>query len=362
MDLHIVPGVKAKDVAQAHQLDLALEEEYQCKCMTYWIDESRGHIFCLIDAPSRSVVEELHSKAHGLIPNRVIEVETALVESFLGRITDPEEATMTEDGLKLINDSSFRFLLTIKMNDHALVSHQLGSSDANLLFRRHQDIIREELQAYGGAEANCESHECIASFISGSKALNCAIAIHNRIPPEELAAMGTRMVLNGGEPVTKNDSLFGDTIQAARRLCFIAPHSRIFITALVKELLMKEKMPDTQSAIQFLSQQDENLLTLLFNSLEEHWQDSDFSIEKYGQSIAMSTSQLYRKTIALCGLSPNALLKEFRLEKARQLMKKQQLNVSEATFESGFTSPSYFTKCFKKKYGLLPMAYLDLIA
>jgi AraC-like DNA-binding protein len=54
-------------------------------------------------------------------------------------------------------------------------------------------------------------------------------------------------------------------------------------------------------------------------------------------------------------------LKDFRLEKAKGLMKKQHYNISQITFDSGFASPSYFTKCFKKKYGLLPMAYLDLL-
>lgn len=45
MDLHIVPGVNAKEVAEAHSRDVYLEKDHQCKCLTYWIDELRGHIF-----------------------------------------------------------------------------------------------------------------------------------------------------------------------------------------------------------------------------------------------------------------------------------------------------------------------------
>ena len=77
--------------------------------------------------------------------------------------------------------------------------------------------------------------------------------------------------------------------------------------------------------------------------------------------MAMSQSQLYRKTIELTGLSPNVFLKEFRLEKAKELMSKQRYSISQITYDAGFTSPSYFTKCFKKNYGLLPMAHLDLL-
>ena len=72
----------------------------------------------------------------------------------------------------------------------------------------------------------------------------------------------------------------------------------------------------------------------------------------------MSKSQLYRKTIAIWDLSPIQLLKEFRLNKAMELLKGHRVNVSQTTFDSGFTSPSYFTKCFKKKFGLLPANYL----
>src|SRR6185295_3861090 len=111
MDVHIVPGVKARDVAEAHRKDILVEEQHECKCMTYWIDEERESIFCLIEGPTKEAVEEMHRQAHGLIPNKIIEVSSTLVESFLGRIYDPSEATVTDDGLKVFSDPSFRILL-----------------------------------------------------------------------------------------------------------------------------------------------------------------------------------------------------------------------------------------------------------
>ncbi len=56
MDVHTVPGVKSKDVAEAHCLDLFHQDEYSCRCMTYWIDEERESIFCLIEAPDKDAV------------------------------------------------------------------------------------------------------------------------------------------------------------------------------------------------------------------------------------------------------------------------------------------------------------------
>ena len=63
MDIHSVPGVKSKDVAEAHRKDLIHQHEYGCKCMTYWIDEERETIFCLIDAANKDAVKEMLRKA-----------------------------------------------------------------------------------------------------------------------------------------------------------------------------------------------------------------------------------------------------------------------------------------------------------
>ena len=168
------------------------------------------------------------------------------------------------------------------------------------------------------------------------------------------------MAINAGEPIQKSNNLFGDTIQFASHMCSVAGNFQIAIASSVKELASKDFLQDKTKNFLILTPQDESLLHLLFSKLEEHWHDVDFDLADYCQVMAMSTSQLYRKTVALTGLSPNLLLKEFRLEKAKELMKKQH-SIAQITFDSGFTSPSYFTKCFKKKYGLLPMAYLELL-
>jgi hypothetical protein len=79
MDIHNVPGVKAKNVAEAHQKDLIHQDEFGCKSMTYWIDEERENVFCLIDAPNKAAVREMHRRAHGLSPHKIIEVDSSLV-------------------------------------------------------------------------------------------------------------------------------------------------------------------------------------------------------------------------------------------------------------------------------------------
>ena len=106
---------------------------------------------------------------------------------------------------------------------------------------------------------------------------------------------------------------------------------------------------------------DEAFVQSLFTALEENWQDIHFDVTEFCRALAISKSQLYRATTAMWGVPPNGLLKEFRLDKARELLKRQSGNIAQTTFDSGFSSPSYFTKCFKKKFGLLPAMYLDAL-
>jgi AraC-like DNA-binding protein len=361
MDVHIVPGVKAKDVAEAHSKDLLHQVEHRCKCMTYWIDEERESIFCLVEAPDKQAVNEMHSKAHGLLPNKIIEVNGALVSSFLGRIYDPESTEISDDGLKVFSDPSFRILLVTKITDPNLLRDQFGAEKANELLDSHNNIIRKNLRQHGGREVEHEGSGFIISFSLASKAVVCALAIQKDMQNEHADAFSFKIALNAGEPVEKSNELFGDTIQFAENMCTIAGNFQIAIASSVKELVSKDFFQNKKKNYLTLLPQDESLLELLFSKLEENWHNADFDITEYCHSTAMSTSQLYRKTISLTGLSPNTLLKEFRLEKAKDLMRKRHYNIAQITFDSGFTSASYFTKCFKKKYGLLPMAYLELL-
>ena len=361
MDVHIIPGVKARDVAQAHHLDLLHQEEHQCKCMTYWIDEERESVFCLIDAPTKEAVEHMHNQAHGLIPNRIIEVKSNVVASFLGRIYDPINAATTDDGLKVFSDPSFRILLVTKITDPILLKYKLGAERADELLNSHNKIIRKNLQHFEGSEVEHGGSGFIISFTSASAAVTCALAILDAVKAAGGDNLDFRIGINAGEPVEKSNKLFGDTLQLAGNICSIAGNLKIALTGSVKELVLKDHFQSRGNHFFTISAQDESLLELLYTKMEENWQKTEFDISNYCQAMAMSNSQLYRKTISLTGLSPNLFLKDFRLEKAKDLMKKKHYSISQITFESGFSSPSYFTKCFKKKYGLLPMAYIDLL-
>lgn len=361
MDVHIVPGVKPLDAATAHDKDLQHQEEFGCSCMTYWVDEDRGNVFCLIDAPDKEAVEGMHRKSHGLIPYKIIEVSKTVVRSFLGRIYDPESVAFSEEGFPVFADHAFRILLLTKITDPHLLRYQFGSEKANELLNDHNQIIRQNVNQFGGEEIEHEGNDFIISFSTASKAMACALEIQQEMLKAHSDKFVFKIGINAGEPVETANEIFGDTIGFADNMCFIAANFQIAVASPVKELMSKDFIYNDSKKLLALTPKDENLLKLLFRQLEEKWQNPHFRVTDYCKATAMSASQLYRKTISLTGLSPNMLLKEFRLEKAMGLMRKQPYNIAQITFDSGFTSASYFTKCFKKKFSLLPMAYLELL-
>ncbi len=103
-----------------------------------------------------------------------------------------------------------------------------------------------------------------------------------------------------------------------------------------------------------LSRIDQDFLQQLVGFINTQISDASLNVESLSEKMFLSRSQLYRKTKALTGISVNALIRKIRLRKAKTLLQKGNLTVSEVCFAVGFSSPSYFSKSFKKEFGELP--------
>ena len=88
--------------------------------------------------------------------------------------------------------------------------------------------------------------------------------------------------------------------------------------------------------------------------LEIHFGDEKFGVEELGDEIGMSRSQLHRKLKALLGQGPNQFIRTFRLNRAHDLLKVNAATAAEVAYSVGFSSPSYFTKCFHEQFGYTP--------
>ena len=200
LDLHDLPeGITAAHVAEMHQADLDLEHKYNCRGLTYWCDEKRKTAFCLMDAPNKQALIDLHENAHGAIPTRIIEVNDTIVESFLGRIEDPEKSKNTT--LNIINDPAFRTLMVVKLKTKTLRTREINTLKAAI--RGYTTSIKTLTTHFNGRIVKQEANSFLMSFDSVTDALHCGIKIqethHKVITPDLEFKIG----ISAGTPVTQ---------------------------------------------------------------------------------------------------------------------------------------------------------------
>ena len=123
---------------------------------------------------------------------------------------------------------------------------------------------------------------------------------------------------------------------------------------LLKNLYQGAQEAEKEISESHLEDRDKQFLKQLQAIIQKNLSDSEFGVEDMGQQIGLSRVQLYRKVKAMTGSSVVDLLRKARLAKARRLLETRSMSVSEVAYEVGFSAPSYFTKCFKEEYGMLP--------
>ena len=185
-----------------------------------------------------------------------------------------------------------------------------------------------------------------------------ALEIQNEIKKLTISGMNLKIKigLSAGTPVVGQEELFGSTVRLARRLTEIADLADVVISSEVREVYNTENLNrlPKETYLQILSPDDEHFIHRLIDTTETIWNDPQFEVGIFGKQVGLSRSQFYRKILSITGLSPNNFIKEYRLEKALNLIENQKGNVAQIAFETGFNNPSYFSKCFQKRYGVLP--------
>lgn len=116
--------------------------------------------------------------------------------------------------------------------------------------------------------------------------------------------------------------------------------------------------PETTAVDDKLRDEDNLFYQRLMQVIDHNIGNSEFSVESLSEAIGLSRAQMYRRCKQLTGNSPVELLRIQRMRRAGQLLSTTGQNVSEVTYVCGFTSPSYFTKCFKEHYGMSPTDFV----
>ncbi len=240
MDIHEIPGgVTAKDVADAHHKDVAIQDKYGVTYHKYWVNEKAGKVFCLCHAPDAEAAEQVHREAHGLMPEKVIQVEPEMAELFMGASeTNTAGAVMFPGGTAHDRDPGIRTILFTDIVDSTSMTQLIGDEAAMEFLKVHDKIVRDALNAVGGREIKHTGDGIMASFFSAAGAVKCAAQIQRDIAShgKEGKPIQLRIGVAAGEPVEHHNDLFGCTVQLAARLCSQAQPGQILVSNAVAEL------------------------------------------------------------------------------------------------------------------------------
>jgi len=102
---------------------------------------------------------------------------------------------------------------------------------------------------------------------------------------------------------------------------------------------------------------DEQFMKKVTEFIEKNISASDLSVDSISREVSISSTHLYRKIKQLTGMSTNTLVRKIRMKKAAELLLRKQSSVSQVMYEVGFTSPSYFSKCFNEEFGMKPSEF-----
>lgn len=237
MDIHKVPGVTGEDLASAHMADISCQDQFGVTYKTYWYDKESGTVNCLYEAPSAEQANAMHKASHGLLASEIIEVNKSVVEAFLGRI---EQTAAAIDPATTQAGSALRIILFTDMVGSTQMTQELGDTAAMNVLHIHDTIVRGALEKQGGREVKHTGDGIMASFASVAGSLNCAIDIQRGISDNNQTILDMKLQLRiglcAGEPVEKNQDLFGAAVQLAARICDHAEAGDIMVARTVKEL------------------------------------------------------------------------------------------------------------------------------
>ena len=241
MDLHKgVFGLTKGEVEQSHLLDLAVQDKYGVKYHKFYVNEEAGTIFCLIEGPNKEACAACHQEAHGEMACEIIEVHPSDFSLYMGA----DHKTLTgfavhPDGK---TDSAVRTFLFTDIVGSTSLTEKYGDIMTMTILRKHNEIVRDNLQLNNGKEIKHTGDGIMATFMSTSKAVRSALEMQKELlayrDKHPDVSLHVKIGLNAGEPVTEGGDFFGVAVQLSKRICDLADPDQVLISEVVKGLCM----------------------------------------------------------------------------------------------------------------------------
>ena len=225
--------------------DAAIQDSYGVHYVKYWLNESRGKVFCLCTAPNAEAAVQVHQDAHGLIPERIIEVDPDLADGMLGG------GTVASTGAVLLErsgalDPGLRTILFTDIVGSTELTQRLGDRAALEILDVHDGIVRDALARTRGREVKHLGDGLMGVFVSADDAIECASQVHAALRDAAPRTVEIRVRIGGaaGEPIERSGDFFGTTVQLAARLCVQAQPGQTLVSSSVVDLCTQGRFSD----------------------------------------------------------------------------------------------------------------------
>jgi len=246
MDIHTVSGATADALKAAHDADLAVQDKHHVCYHKYWFNEEAGKVFCLVEAPSPEAAAAVHAEAHGLLAERIIEVDPDMADGLLGPgVVNAAGAAMLP-GEAERRDTGVRSIMFTDIVGSTEMTSRFGDDATIAMLGTHDHIVRVAVGANSGREVKHTGDGIMAAFNSAAGSVRAACKImgdlreHNAGEPDFPVIL--RIGISAGEPVEQAADLFGSTVQLAARLCAQAEPGQILVSNVVADLCIGKNL------------------------------------------------------------------------------------------------------------------------
>ena len=298
--------------------------------------DEKGTTFAVL-LPAQSI-SQYHPTVVTL-PAEETEVSATLVESELS--ADEEEAGATGRPTVLVIDDNAdirHYVKTLLAEEYQVLDAPEAATGIRLAMKYIPDVIVSDVMMPG-----MDGVECCRRLKTELQTCHIPVILLTACSLDEQRIQG----YNGGA-----DSYISK------------PFNSQLLLSRIRNLIdsrrqLRQFFGDNQTlAKENLSDMDKDFVSRFKALVEEKMGDAELNVEDLGKDMGLSRVQLYRKLKSLTNYAPNELLRQARLKKAASLLASSEMTIAEIAYEVGFSSPSYFTKCYKEQFGESPTDFL----
>lgn len=246
-----------------------------------------------------------------------------------------------------------RAFMIIEISDYL---SRVEGNQFSIFTQKFHNSVSKAIRQFNGAVEKSDNNCYWIWFGSVSDAVLCALQIQYKFkyvtPKHQAFKKRLNVALTAGDSEEQK--------KLAIRLCEAVQGNLVFSSEVAEryETDNKNAIID-RSLVRILSVSEATFLTRVMDHIESNWNDATLGVSKLGSELGIGKSRLYRTMVRLTGNSPSHFIREFRLHKALSLLHIKNGNIAMIAKNSGFMSPSYFSKCFFDKYGILPSRYVQ---